>query len=60
MIFSLCTIGLLSNVVKIMNGTAKLYNYVLFVFILSVIIYYLYASYQERKNTSLMTVFFPL
>ncbi|OSX88312.1 hypothetical protein S3E15_00222 [Bacillus mycoides] len=40
-IFSLCTIGLLSNIVKIMNGTAKIFNYVLFVFILSAIIYYL-------------------
>ncbi|EJR97939.1 hypothetical protein IKS_05691 [Bacillus cereus VDM062] len=38
MIFTLCTIGLLSNVVKIMNGTAKIYNYV---FILPAIIYYL-------------------
>ncbi|WP_269482359.1 hypothetical protein [Bacillus mycoides] len=38
-IFILCTIGLLSNVVKLMTGTAKIYNYVLFVFILPAIIY---------------------
>ncbi len=38
-IFSPCTIGLWSNEVKIMNGTAKIYNYVLFIFILPAIIY---------------------
>ncbi|TBX73222.1 hypothetical protein E0M25_21425 [Bacillus mycoides] len=46
----LCTIGLLSDVRKMINGTAQIHNYVLFVLILLALTYNLYAFYQEGEK----------
>lgn len=49
-LFILCIIGLLSDVRKMINGTAQIHNYVLFVLILLVVIYNLYVFYQEGQK----------